>query len=201
MDRTHAPGATIDNKYTEGNPSMGVPATTVSAVALNAFQEELVGIIEAAGIVPSEADNTQVLDALNTLYQPAGSIVALAARVTTLEDTRQAQGGGTSTGASVTLATLTLPAGRWLISADAFFKVVASTMTVAVIETSVGGSGEGDRPAVWSGSLTNASQTVARGPRIVTLGASTVVTLSGFATSTGTVEVDGWLTAQRLKDA
>lgn len=73
MDRTHAPGATIDNQYTEGNPSMGVPATTVSAVALNAFQEELVGIIEAAGITPNEADNTQVLAALTALFAAAGS--------------------------------------------------------------------------------------------------------------------------------
>ena len=76
MDRTHAPGATTDHKYTEGNPGAGIPATTVSAVALNAFQEELVGIIEAAGIAPSEADNGQVLAALEALFG-ASSALAL----------------------------------------------------------------------------------------------------------------------------
>lgn len=77
MDRTHAPGATTDHKYTEGNPSLGVPATTVGAVALNAFQEELIGIIEAAGITPSEADNDQVLAALHVLFASAASTVTV----------------------------------------------------------------------------------------------------------------------------
>lgn len=72
MDRIQHPSATSDNLFTEGNPALGIPATTVTATVLNGWQEELIHLIEAAGIEPSAADNAQVLQALQELFQPRG---------------------------------------------------------------------------------------------------------------------------------
>lgn len=63
MHKIDAPSATVDNEFTEGSPSGGVPATTVSADWLNDVQEELISILSAAGITPIKGDQKQVLAA------------------------------------------------------------------------------------------------------------------------------------------
>lgn len=72
MDRIQHPSATPGHLFTEGDPALGIPATTVTATVLNGWQEELIHLIEEAGITPSAADNTQVLAALSELFQPRG---------------------------------------------------------------------------------------------------------------------------------
>jgi len=72
MDRIQHPSATSDHLFTEGNPSLGIPATTVTATVLNGWQEELMHLIETAGLDPSVADTTQVLQALSLIFQPRG---------------------------------------------------------------------------------------------------------------------------------
>lgn len=64
MHRIDGIGATIDNKFTEGNPAAGVIATQVTDDILNAFQEEIAAVIEAAGITLDKANNAQLLAAL-----------------------------------------------------------------------------------------------------------------------------------------
>lgn len=68
MERIAGPGATTDNLFTEGDPSLGIDATTVTANWLNGVQEELIHILEEAGITPDGATLTQVLEALRTLF-------------------------------------------------------------------------------------------------------------------------------------
>jgi len=68
MERISGPGATPDNLFTEGDPSLGIDATTVTANWLNGVQEELIHILEEAGITPDGATLTQVLEALRTLF-------------------------------------------------------------------------------------------------------------------------------------
>lgn len=71
MHRIDGPGATQDNRFTEGNPSTGVPATEVRAAWLNSVQEELAAVIEAAGIeLDDSADDSQeqLLTALRQLF-------------------------------------------------------------------------------------------------------------------------------------
>lgn len=58
--------------FTEGNPGTGTPATVISADWLNGVQEELVGVIVAAGLDPSGSDLGQVLKALKVLFRPVG---------------------------------------------------------------------------------------------------------------------------------
>jgi hypothetical protein len=64
MHRIDSSTATPDGRFTEGNPTIPVPATTVTAEWLNSVQEELVAILTAAGIVPNKASNVQVLSAI-----------------------------------------------------------------------------------------------------------------------------------------
>lgn len=64
--KTDAPGATVNNEYTEGDPGTGVPATQVAADHLNMIQRELVALVEAAGLTPTKGVDNQVLLAFVT---------------------------------------------------------------------------------------------------------------------------------------
>lgn len=67
MQRIQGDYATEDNLYTEGNPAAGVPATVVTAAWLNGVQEELMAVIETAGLEADEADLTQLYKAIEAL--------------------------------------------------------------------------------------------------------------------------------------
>lgn len=67
MHRIDGPGAAPGNLFTEGDPTLGVPATTVTGAWLNAVQEEIANTIEAAGIQLSKPDNTQLHAAILAL--------------------------------------------------------------------------------------------------------------------------------------
>ncbi|MFM0058704.1 hypothetical protein PQR64_24065 [Paraburkholderia phytofirmans] len=54
---------------TDGNPATNIPATMWPAYQYNAFQEELIAIIEAAGITPDRTTNAQVIAAIKRLCQ------------------------------------------------------------------------------------------------------------------------------------
>jgi len=49
MHKIDSDGATITNEFTEGNPSLVIPATVVSAAWLNAVQKEVVKVVESLG--------------------------------------------------------------------------------------------------------------------------------------------------------
>lgn len=68
MKRTDAEGHD-SNRYSEGNPSLGIPATVVGAEEMNNLQEELANIVDAAGITLDAGDEDQVLEALATLLE------------------------------------------------------------------------------------------------------------------------------------
>lgn len=65
MHRIDGPGATVDNKFTDGDPVGGVQATVVTDDWLNAVQEEVARVIENAGIVLSKSKNGQLLEAID----------------------------------------------------------------------------------------------------------------------------------------
>lgn len=67
MFRIDSDGATANNRFSEGNPSLGRRPTVVSADFMNALQEELVGVIESQDISLSKSDDTQLLAALKSL--------------------------------------------------------------------------------------------------------------------------------------
>ena len=65
MHRIDGAGATPDNRFTEGSPQAGVPATVVTADWLNSVQEELVAVIGAEKL--NKGKTSQLIGAINDL--------------------------------------------------------------------------------------------------------------------------------------
>lgn len=64
MHRIDGPGATVDNKFTEGDPAAATPATTVTDDWLNDLQENVCKVIEDAGIALSKGSDSQLKTAI-----------------------------------------------------------------------------------------------------------------------------------------
>lgn len=75
MDYTSASGYVTDEKnrrqYTDRNDALGVQGSFLVAKDRNAVQNELINIIEMAGLVPSADDETQVLAAARIIFAAA----------------------------------------------------------------------------------------------------------------------------------
>jgi hypothetical protein len=69
MDYPHTqPGVALrDGKFTDGNPLLSIPASRDPAVWANLVTDELLSVVTAAGLVPSEEQNDQLLLAINEL--------------------------------------------------------------------------------------------------------------------------------------
>jgi hypothetical protein len=79
MDRTNGAGH-INHRFAAENPATNQPPTEVTADWLNGIQEELIGIIVAAGIAPVSSVLTQLKQALDILYGAGMSQAAADAR-------------------------------------------------------------------------------------------------------------------------
>ena len=60
MFRIDGPGATPDNKFSEGDPASGTRATVVTDEWLNAVQEEIAHALEAEGVTLDKEDSGQL---------------------------------------------------------------------------------------------------------------------------------------------
>lgn len=69
MDRINDANATEDKKFRAPNSQAGIAATRVRATWLNNVQEELLAVIEAAGLTPDIEDETQLLQAIDILKE------------------------------------------------------------------------------------------------------------------------------------
>ncbi|EKN4871399.1 TPA: phage tail protein [Yersinia enterocolitica] len=73
MHRIDTPTAQVDkfgagkNGFTRGNPQTGVPATALDDDYFDAVQEELAGVVEAAGFALNKANRAQLLAAIQKL--------------------------------------------------------------------------------------------------------------------------------------
>jgi len=72
MHRIDGEGATADGKFTEGNPTTGVPATTVTADWCNAVQDEIINVLLEAGIEPTKSNSAQLVAAIKSLIAGGG---------------------------------------------------------------------------------------------------------------------------------
>lgn len=89
MKRTTA-DANDSNRYTEGNPSLGIPATVVGAEEMNNIQEELCNVVEAAGITLDGSVEDQVLQALQILIAGGGIPAASGQKTQTINNNASA---------------------------------------------------------------------------------------------------------------
>lgn len=60
--------------FRDRNLVAGLAGTQVTAAHMNALQEELLAVIEAAGLTPAAGSWTQLLSALGLMYGGAGSL-------------------------------------------------------------------------------------------------------------------------------
>lgn len=67
MHRIDGPGATVDNKFTDGDPVAGIQATVVTDDWANDVQEELMSVLGAASIAPVKGTQDQVLKSIRAL--------------------------------------------------------------------------------------------------------------------------------------
>lgn len=85
MHRIDGAGATVDNKFTQGNPVTGVPATTVTDAWLNAVQEEIAAVISGGGFALDKLNNDQLFMAIGKI---AGRVVDSIAELKSLDKTK-----------------------------------------------------------------------------------------------------------------
>src|SRR5579872_2896702 len=72
-DADVAPAAGTPQYATSGDPVTATPATVFPAYQYNAIQEELIAIIDAAGIAHDKTNNAQVLAAIKKLIANSGA--------------------------------------------------------------------------------------------------------------------------------
>lgn len=67
MHRIDGPGATVDNRFTDGDPVGGVQATMVTDDWANDVQEEIMSVLTAAAIAPVKGTQNQLLKAIRSV--------------------------------------------------------------------------------------------------------------------------------------
>ena len=77
MFRIDSDGATVGNRFTEGDPGLSIPATVVSDDILNHFQEEIIKPIEQMGIVLDKGDEGQLWESLLEFALRGGRVAPL----------------------------------------------------------------------------------------------------------------------------
>lgn len=63
----------VAGKFVDENPLLGTPGSLIPSAWGNAITQEVLNVIAAAGLAPSEADVTQLLKAIRTINQSASS--------------------------------------------------------------------------------------------------------------------------------
>lgn len=77
MHRIDSPGATINNLFTEGNPSLSILATEVSDDWLNDVQEEICNLIENVGLTLVKGQQDQLEAAIDAKIGLGGGQIKL----------------------------------------------------------------------------------------------------------------------------
>ncbi|BBL25345.1 hypothetical protein [Comamonas terrigena] len=106
----------VAGRYVDENQATGQPGTLITAQAVNALTDEILAVIEAAGMVPDEQKNYQLRDAIKAMLNassPAKRIPrnVLASRVAGMTYTNNTQDDievNVAGGAATAQATATL---------------------------------------------------------------------------------------------
>lgn len=74
MHRIDGPGATVDNKFTDGDPVGGIQATVVTDEWLNDVQENIMAVLAAASVSPVKGQIDQLLLAIRNVIKTTKSL-------------------------------------------------------------------------------------------------------------------------------
>lgn len=129
MHRIDSSTATPDNRFTEGDPTIPVAATTVTADWLNAVQEEIVKVVLESGQELDKADTSQ-------LWQAIGRIIGVKAPIATTRAPGLVQvGSGLAVTAAGLLSVLVATAARaGIIKPDGTSLTVDENGVLSVIQ-------------------------------------------------------------------
>jgi len=190
MHRIDGPGATVDNKFTDGDPVGGVQATVVTDDWLNAVQEEIISVLADQSIAPVKGTQNQLLTAIKGIVSSIPQATELIRGTAKVSTQAQADAGTDDT------STITPKKLRWgfaSIFANNGYIVFPSWLGGLIIQwirtTNLGSQGASSSfplafPTacfgVW-GSSTNGST-----PTTISVGAITLTTFTAYG---GTVPV------------
>lgn len=104
----------VNGRFVDENPVAGTPGSLIPAVWGNSMTEELLAVITAAGMTPSEGVNDQLLAALKTLLNLASPMSSRVTEVSTSKTLMPEELGLVLINASATETTITLPAASSL---------------------------------------------------------------------------------------
>ncbi len=104
----------VNSRFVDENPVAGTPGSLIPAVWGNSVTEELLAVITAAGMTPSENVNDQLLAALKTLLNLASPMSSRVTEVSTSKALMPEELGLVLISASATETTITLPAASSL---------------------------------------------------------------------------------------
>lgn len=111
MQKIAGDGATVDGHFAAADAGLGQVATEVTADWCNAVQDEVVNVVQAAGLVLNPADNAQLLSAIRILQARVGRRNFLINGA--FEITQRSQTGSTSNSGQDYCA------DRWLMEVNA----------------------------------------------------------------------------------
>ncbi|HCN72076.1 MAG TPA: hypothetical protein DIS96_10295, partial [Pusillimonas sp.] len=69
----------VNGRFIDENPVSGQVGSIIPAAWANAIMDELLEVIEQAGLTPSEIDNTQILQALQLMFAARDNSIPIVA--------------------------------------------------------------------------------------------------------------------------
>lgn len=96
-------GGASNDPYIDANPSLGIEGSAVPAAAIEFAQREIVNVITAVGLTPSNGDLTQLRQAIAQMIN-AGGAIKTPVRAATTANIASLAGGAPNTLDGVTLA-------------------------------------------------------------------------------------------------
>ncbi|MCC7577994.1 hypothetical protein H8V75_03465 [Enterobacter roggenkampii] len=139
------------NGFTRGNPQTGTPATELDDDYFDSIQEEIAGVIEAAGLSLAKANNAQLVAAIKALTGPGRllnvQVFTASGTYTPTSGTKRIKvrmvgGGGAGGGTAVTSATQIAAAFGGNAGSYAESKIIDVSAVASVVVT-VGSAGLG----------------------------------------------------------